>query len=113
MADDFLDLGTPLPLRKTIPDADYRAIRRILKAIADGGRYFAFCEADDSLIFHRGVNGRWYRDDVGSYFLELAGENATAREAELALEYFKKFCFSSHISAALKAKRLAQRKEGK
>jgi hypothetical protein len=107
-----LDLGTPLEIKKKIPEADYQAIRHILKELAADRKYFAYCKEDDTLIWHQGLNGPWNRDDDGSYFLELASAQASPREAVLALAYFKHSCVSSHIDATLRVKRLAQRKEG-
>jgi hypothetical protein len=91
-----------------MPEADYHAVRRVLNALASDGKYFAYCKDDDTFIWQQGSIGPWQSDD-GSRFLQYAMRHSPAREATLALKYFKESCTGSHIDAQPKAKRLAGR----
>lgn len=108
-----LDIGTPVVRPRKMSETEYGAVREILKTLASEGKYFAYCPDDGTLIWHQGLRGAWQRDDDGSQFLRFATTKASAREAALALWYFKASCYTSHIDATLKAKRLAGRKETK
>jgi hypothetical protein len=70
------------------------------------GNTFAYCKDDETLIWQQGSIGPWKTDNDGATFLHFAMRNSTAREATLALKYFKESCVGSHIDAELKAKRL-------
>jgi hypothetical protein len=91
-----------------MPEADYHAVR-VLNALARDGKYLAYCKDDGTFIWQQGSIGPWQSDDDGSRFLQYAMRHSPAREATLALKYFKESCTGSHIDAQLKAKRLARR----
>jgi hypothetical protein len=95
----------PVGMRKRFPDEDYRVIREVLKALSSDGKFFAYCIDDDTLIWHEG-RGPWQRDDDGARFIALAASKSSYAHAKLTLDYFKKSCFTSHIDATTKAKRL-------
>lgn len=100
----------PVKPKHYMTDSDYHAVREIVRSLSAEGKYFSFCPDDNTLIWHLGVRGKWQRDDDGSRFLEFARQAASPRHAELALEYFKRSCFNSHIGSELKAKRLSTEK---
>jgi hypothetical protein len=89
-----------------MPESDYHAVRRVLNALASDGKYFAYCKDDDTFIWQQGSIGPWQSDDDGSRFLQYAMRHSPAREATLALKYFKESCTGSHIDIQLKAERL-------
>lgn len=88
-------------------DEEYKRIKDALKVLAAAARYFAYCTDDDSFIYHIG-RGPWFRDDDGKQFRLWLSEQLSKREVGLTIEYFKKFCHTSHIDSALKTKRLGK-----